>query len=464
MPEPRYDLADKVVLITGAGGGLGSRLAGVLTQRGARVALLDIDFDAAQRAASVLDEQRVIALAGDVTDLTSMRDAVQRIIGAFGHLDVAVANAGVLGRGATFRNLTTTEIDRVLAINVMGAVNTAAAAMEAVIERRGQIVMISSVYAFVNGAGALPYAMSKAAVAQLGRGLAAELAPHGASALTAYFSLLNTDMIGNGVDAHPEVSELLSLTPKYFLKRIDPTIAATAIADGLETRAQLIVTPRRWRSLFAMQGIAGPLIDNKNARNPAMRAALTKLDNRDLPPGIQPAPSADSTPTTKSKSIRMSNVTDRVSARLTNLVAQRFPAVGRRSTESHVAAYRSSGGRKRNTLVGRPVFLLDVVGRSSGQARPVMLMYVPRGDDLIVVGSGGGSATTPNWYKNLMAAPTADVQVGNDRWTVTARELDAGAERDECWALATTAYAGYDSYQTFTDRTIPVAVLTRHSA
>ena len=49
MPEPRYDLADKVVLITGAGGGLGSRLAGVLTQRGARVALLDIDFDAAQR-------------------------------------------------------------------------------------------------------------------------------------------------------------------------------------------------------------------------------------------------------------------------------------------------------------------------------------------------------------------------------------------------------------------------------
>ena len=63
-----------------------------------------------------------------------------------------------------------------------------------------------------------------------------------------------------------------------------------------------------------------------------------------------------------------------------------------------------------------------------------------------------------------MAAPTADVQVGDDRWTVTARELDAGAERDECWALATTAYAGYDSYQTFTDRTIPVAVLTRQTS
>ncbi len=53
------------------------------------------------------------------------------------------------------------------------------------------------------------------------------------------------------------------------------------------------------------------------------------------------------------------------------------------------------------------------------------------------------------------------MQVGADRWSVTARELADGPERDECWALATDAYAGFDSYQTFTDRTIPVAVLTR---
>jgi deazaflavin-dependent oxidoreductase (nitroreductase family) len=155
----------------------------------------------------------------------------------------------------------------------------------------------------------------------------------------------------------------------------------------------------------------------------------------------------------------MADLIDRVSARLTNLVARHVPSVGRRATESHVEAYRSSGGRTR-TLVGRPVFLLEVVGRSSGELRSVMLMYVPRGDDLIVVGSGGGSATTPNWYKNLMAAGGGAVQVGADRWDVVARELADGPERDECWALASAAYAGFDSYQTFTDRTIPVAVLT----
>lgn len=457
----RYDLAGKVVLVTGAGGGLGSRLARVLTDRSALVALVDIDLTAASRAAAPLDGRRVVALEADVTDLSSMRLAVQHTIDRFGRLDVAIANAGVLGRGATFRNLTTTEIERVMAVNVNGAVNTASAALEAIIERRGQIVMISSVYAFLNGAGALPYAMSKAAAAQLGRGLSTELAPHGASAMTAYFALLDTDMIGNGVDAHPEVAELLSLTPKYLLERIDPMVAANAIADGLEARARRVVTPRRWKPLYAMQGIAGPAVDRQSTRTPALHTALTRLEERDRRPVERLVAATRSTPTPDRESTQMSNTVDRVSARFTNLVARRFPSVGRRATQSHVEAYRSSGGRKRNTLAGRPVFLLDVVGRASGVSRPVMLMYVPRGDDLIVVGSGGGSATTPNWYQNLMAAGGGEVQVGADRWPVTAHELADGPERDECWSLATAAHAGFDSYQTFTDRTIPVAVLTR---
>ena len=160
----------------------------------------------------------------------------------------------------------------------------------------------------------------------------------------------------------------------------------------------------------------------------------------------------------------MSDVAMKASARFSNLVARRFPALGRSATARQVEKYRSSGGRKGNTIVGRPVFLLEVVGRSSGERRPVMLMHVPRGDDLVVVASAGGSDTTPNWYRNLMVAGGGEVQVGAERWAASARELDDGPERDECWRLANAVYPGFDSYQRFTARQLPVAVLERRDA
>jgi F420H(2)-dependent quinone reductase len=153
-----------------------------------------------------------------------------------------------------------------------------------------------------------------------------------------------------------------------------------------------------------------------------------------------------------------------VAARVTNLIARRVPSVSRKATARQAQKFRLSAGRKGNTLAGRPVFLLDVVGRLSGELRPVMLMHVPRGDDLVVLGSGAETAATPNWYKNLKAAGGADVQVGGDRRPVTPRELEGGPEHDQCWSLAGAAYPGFDSYQNFTPRQIPVAVLERRDA
>jgi NAD(P)-dependent dehydrogenase (short-subunit alcohol dehydrogenase family) len=171
----------------------------------------------------------------------------RRLCGEFerssGGIDVAIANAGVLSRGGTFRTLTPDQVDSVMSVNVAGVVNTVAATLESVISSRGQIVLVSSVFAYINGAGAIPYAMSKAAVEQLGRGLGVELASHGASAMTAYFSLIETDMIRQGVDADPHVLALLSAMPKFILKRIPPQTAAAAIADGLERRQRSVTLP-----------------------------------------------------------------------------------------------------------------------------------------------------------------------------------------------------------------------------
>jgi NAD(P)-dependent dehydrogenase (short-subunit alcohol dehydrogenase family) len=136
------------------------------------------------------------------------------------------------------------------------------------------------VFAYINGAGAIPYAMSKAAVGQLGCGLCVELASHGASAMTAYFSLIETDMIRQGIDADPHVSALLSAMPKFILKRIKPQTAAAAIADGLERRQSAITVPGRWRPVAALRGVAGPIVDAKLARDTAVQRALTKLEDR----------------------------------------------------------------------------------------------------------------------------------------------------------------------------------------
>jgi NAD(P)-dependent dehydrogenase (short-subunit alcohol dehydrogenase family) len=276
----RYSLSDKIVLITGAGRGLGQATAVALAQRGSRVVLADIDLSAAERVAASLPNKPGLALECDVTQLDSVQEAVRRTLQEFGRIDVVIANAGVLGRGGTFRTLTPDQVSGVMSVNADGVVNTVAATVESVISSGGQIVLISSVFAYINGAGAIPYAMSKAAVEQLGRGLRVELASHGASAMTAYFSLIETDMIRQGVDADPHVSALLSAMPKFILKRIKPQTAAVAIADGLQRRQSCITVPGRWRPVAALRGVAGPIVDAKLARDPAVQQALTKLENR----------------------------------------------------------------------------------------------------------------------------------------------------------------------------------------
>jgi NAD(P)-dependent dehydrogenase (short-subunit alcohol dehydrogenase family) len=276
----RYSLSDKIVLITGAGRGLGAATAAAVVHRRARVVLADIDLSAAQHVSATFPHGQALALKCDVTQIDSVREVVRRTHEEFGRIDVAIANAGILGQGTTFRGLTPDQVNAVLTVNVHGVVNTVSATVQSVIGSRGQIVLVSSVFAYINGAGAIPYAMSKAAVEQLSRGLGVELASHGASAMTAYFSLIETDMIRQGVDEDPYVLALLSAMPKFVRKRIQPHVAAAAIADGLERRQRTITVPGRWRPVAALRGVMGPIVDAKLTRDASVRRALAQLENR----------------------------------------------------------------------------------------------------------------------------------------------------------------------------------------
>src|SRR5262245_24319082 len=125
----RYSLSDKVVLITGAGRGLGAATATALAQRGARVVIADIDLSAAQRVVATLRSSRGLAVECDVTHLDSVQEAVRQTLEEFGRIDVVIANAGILGRANTFRALTPDQVGGVMSVNVDGVVNTVSATL-----------------------------------------------------------------------------------------------------------------------------------------------------------------------------------------------------------------------------------------------------------------------------------------------------------------------------------------------
>ena len=107
-----------------------------------------------------------------------------------------------------------------------------------------------------------------------------------------------------------------------------------------------------------------------------------------------------------------------------------------------------------------PVLLLDHHGRKSGRLYTVPLLYLVDGGDLVVVASQGGLAKHPQWYRNLCASPETTVQVRGERRAVRAR-VASGEERARLWERAVGVYADFDTYQSWTEREIPVIVLAR---
>lgn len=106
-----------------------------------------------------------------------------------------------------------------------------------------------------------------------------------------------------------------------------------------------------------------------------------------------------------------------------------------------------------------PTLLLDHVGRKSGKQFTTPLLYLEDGPRLVVVASQGGLPKNPQWFHNLMAKPGTTVSLRGERnRQVKARESEP-EERAALWPRLVDLYADFDSYQSWTDREIPVIVL-----
>jgi len=128
--------------------------------------------------------------------------------------------------------------------------------------------------------------------------------------------------------------------------------------------------------------------------------------------------------------------------------------------EDHLRRYLATNGEDGHIWRGVPTLLLTTTGRKSGEPRLLPLIYGKDGDRYLVVASKGGAPDHPAWYKNLVARPDVEVQVGADKFQARARTANPD-ERPRMWRTMAEIWPDYDKYQSSTEREIPVVVLER---
>lgn len=121
-----------------------------------------------------------------------------------------------------------------------------------------------------------------------------------------------------------------------------------------------------------------------------------------------------------------------------------------------IEQFRASGGN-----FSRPMLLLTTTGARTGRKHTTPMMYLPHGDDLLVVASNAGARRHPDWFHNLVAHPEVTVEAKGDTYQATAVVPD-GEERDRIFAGIVEKYPFFADHQASAGRTIPVVILRRH--
>ncbi|WP_420342247.1 glucose 1-dehydrogenase [Paenirhodobacter sp.] len=177
MSQGKGRLDGKVAIITGAGGGFGEGIAKLFAEEGAKVGVLDLRADAAERVAAEIGEG-ALALAADVTSRAQMEAAVQKLVEHFGAPGIFVNNAGWTHRNKPMLEVTEEEFDRVYAINVKSIYHISNIIVPLMRQQGGgAIVNIGSVAGIRPRPGLTWYNSTKGAVNILSQSMAVELAP-----------------------------------------------------------------------------------------------------------------------------------------------------------------------------------------------------------------------------------------------------------------------------------------------
>jgi NAD(P)-dependent dehydrogenase (short-subunit alcohol dehydrogenase family) len=232
----------KVVFITGGASGIGAETARRAHASGAKLVLTDINEAALSQLAAELTADRVLPVAADVRDFAAMQVAAKKAVERFGGIDVVVANAGIATYGSVL-HVDPDAFKTLIDVNVLGVFHTVRAALPSVIERRGYVLIVSSMYAYAPQPGGASYCVSKAGVEHFANTLRVELAHLGVDVGSAHMAFIDTPMVRDLNSDLKSFTKALSKLPGPMGRTTSVQKCAEAFVKGIEGRKRRVNCP-----------------------------------------------------------------------------------------------------------------------------------------------------------------------------------------------------------------------------
>ena len=247
----------KVIVVTGAGNGIGQQLVMQLIAKGALVAGIDMSTEALRKTEELCGsgQTRFSAYLADISDRDAVEAIPAQVLQRYGAIDGVINNAGIIQPFVRLVELDYATIDRIFRVNFYGTLHVTKAFLPHLLKRpEAHIVNIASMGGFVPVPGQTIYGASKAAVKLLTEGLAGELMHTGVKVTVAFPGAVATNILSNsGVSRQPS-----SGGGKSRVKPLQPAQAARLIISGMEKDAYQV-----------MVGGDSRLIDRLYRLNPA---------------------------------------------------------------------------------------------------------------------------------------------------------------------------------------------------
>lgn len=235
-----FSLEDKVVLVTGAFGGLGSAIVKAMSAYGAKVIASDVHaIDDTQRH-NEIDDSNISFIPCDLCKSEDIARLVDQAKSLYGRIDVLVCNAGIQGPAGSLNDITDNDWQFVIDINLKSAVMLCSKLIPDMAQRgEGSVVLMSSIAGLRGNKAIGLYGLSKAALAQLARNLAVEWGPKGIRVNAISPGLIRTPLATELINNSAFIERRLSLTP---LRRVGEPEEIAGVAVMLASRAGGFIT------------------------------------------------------------------------------------------------------------------------------------------------------------------------------------------------------------------------------